>query len=314
MANWLKKSLVFGVLPLFCVVFGLILLWLVNVKIWEDKITESLESEIIAIENTIYDKLDHTKNIMNSMILMIKERPYDKKHANEVLKIYKNNPYFIDDFSWTLFSWTNNRFKIIVDGKYGIMKKPYDLSNRDYVDATKENPGELILGTPVIGSTSYKWMIPGGVGARLKGKFLGTMTIGFEIEVLANLIQKSISNSDSSFVLLYEDGKPILRAESIRYSSYRNLDRDVNDSILTAVCDLSDTNYDQLISVNLARGEVKALLIHKSHKYPFILALKYDEAKIWAKLLESYISKVKIMVLFLMLLTSIVLAVRFAFV
>ena len=53
--------------------------------------------------------------------------------------------------------------EITVDALYGIMEEPYDLSSRDYLN-DRLAPERLQLGMPVYGSTSKRWMIPGGVG------------------------------------------------------------------------------------------------------------------------------------------------------
>lgn len=152
----------------------LIIWFFVNlVDIEKYRIQNALEIQGVSVESSLIDSIDHTFAIIKNMNSQIAKDPGNKKYINQILEKFKTSPDLSNAFSWTIFSWANSHHQIVVDAEYGIMKKPFDLSSRDYIPLTVERPQEFHLGSLVLGSTSKKWMIPGGVGVVDKdGKYL----------------------------------------------------------------------------------------------------------------------------------------------
>ncbi len=307
----ISKSITISIFLFLCL--SVIALFFYEIRSYKLRIKDVLEVEMARIEKDLDKKFDHTHEVINKMIVEIKKNPQDKKYINEVMKIYKTNPYLVDEFSWTVFSWTNSNNKIIVDTRYGISSDLRDLSMRDYMKFTQKEAGKFFLGQPVIGSPSQKWTIPGGVGAELNGKYLGTMTIGFEIEVLASLLQRNITNNYVTFKLLGSSKKPILCTQSIKYQIYKNSDLELEEIVRKNIDEMENKNAVEAFYINVFGEDAKAILLKKSDKYPFILIATYEHKMLEKKLLESYFNKVKIELLILMTLLSLFLSYRFVF-
>ena len=250
---------------------------------------------------------------MNSQII---KNPYDKQQIYEIIKISEIQYNLINTFPWTIFSWTNSQNEIIVDAVYGKMKKPFDLSSRDYIQFTKTTPNKFYLGTPVFGSTSKKWMIPGGVGVNYKGKYLGTMTIGFEIEILSKMLHEIIRNRKVTFTLVDFSNMPILYASSNSYGNCRDKICKINDKIIKIVNELkfSEEIKEKFVIEFLNKKQTKAILIKELDKYPYILLLEYDKNSLRKELVESYKTKVKIIIIFIIFLLSLILSYRLVFI
>lgn len=257
------------------------------------KIRSDLELESVRLERALADKIDHTFSIIKSINLQIEENPANKNHINEILKRYRSHPSLSDTFSWTLFSWSDENYQIIVDSKYGIMKEPFDLSIRDYVPMTEKEPGEFHLGAPVIGSTSKKWMIPGGVGViDLNGKYLGATTIGFEIETLAKSLHKTIRNFDVKFELFGKNEVGILYGDARSYGTYKTSDDDsYNQKIGKILNQINSLKSDNIFDISLLKNR-HAFLAKKISDYPYIIVLKYDDAAIVTNFWNIILSKI----------------------
>src|SRR5205823_845701 len=93
----------------------------------------------------------------------------------------------------------------------GVLTKPFDMSNRDYLDKTPQFPWTLQLSIPRFGGLSKQWIIPGGMGVTdKKGNFLGTITLGFTLDGLNRKIAQVLSPADIHYLVLTDDFTPIL--------------------------------------------------------------------------------------------------------
>ncbi len=268
-----KKKLVISVI--FLIAISCLIVWLyVNIiYIEEQKIKTAIEAEAIRVETALLNRISDTSSIAESMELQIIKNYKNKNYINQILQKFRTAPELNDIFSWTIFSWSDDKYNLIVDAKYGIMKEPIDLSSRDYMSLTKATPGKFYLGVPVIGSTSNEWMIPGGVGLTDKnGNYIGTISIGFEIESLMRSLNNSIKENYIKFQLVKESG---LSITEMRYaiSDLQNRSNAI-DSIKKEI-KLSEI-HNSLISVNLVKNR-HAYLIKKLDQLPYFLVFNCDD-------------------------------------
>jgi len=202
------SSVVFATAAILLIIVFVLITNLVQIK--RSQLQSSLMQGYAKVESALISRFDSTSTVIKKMGDEIAKDPDNKHHIKKVLERYKSDASLNQIFSWTIFSWADTRSQITVDGQYGIMKEPYDLSERDYIPLAIANPGKIFLGKPVFGSTSEKWMIPGGVSiADKNNKLLGTITIGFEIGNLAKIIQNEISNNPIQIELIYQSSTPV---------------------------------------------------------------------------------------------------------
>ena len=302
-----EKLVIFFTIALSTVAL-LIWFFLYLVKIEKYKIKTALETESTRIERALIDRVEHTFAIIDSINLQIALKPQDKSHINEILKKFKTSPELVDTFSWTIFSWANAQGFITVDAQYGILKQPFDLSVRDYIPLTKSEPNKFHLGNAVFGSTSKKWMIPGGVGAVDKnGQYLGATTIGFEIGALARALHKAIQDNNIGFELLTIQGEPILHADKHYFGPSQNKEMVENrlknfprDSLIKSMLEQINSTPENFISnVSLAKNS-HGYLVKKVNNFPYLLVLQYDGKAIKHSLWQAFISRsIEIFLLFL---------------
>lgn len=289
--NNVEQKTKFEISPIFLAMFFvsiLLLTWFAIrvVNSTKDKILSDMEIELARLERSFAEKADHTFYVVNSILSQIAQNPHDKNHINKVLAAYHDNPVLSGAFSWTVFSWSNEDYQIIVDSKYGIMNEPFDLSTRDYVPLTQSEPNQFHLGTPVIGSTSRKWMIPGGVGLNDKnGNYLGAITVGFEIPVMAQLLYRVLQNPDVNFVLFSKSGNPVLEGNFKSFGPIKFDDESsYNHDIEKIINKINTNNGKKIYSISLL-SDRHAFLAKKIDNYPYIFILNYDNEAIAKELL-----------------------------
>jgi HAMP domain-containing protein len=140
----------------------------------------------------------------------------------------QNNYKFINDLfvgyrvpeleliSWSAFTWVNKSHKMVISSNFGIIKNPPDLSTRDYIPLTIQNPENIFIGRPVIGAISGLPLIPMGYGVVDRNrKYLGTVTTGILIDGLKSQITDLITNRNISFALVTAKGEEVIKSDDL---------------------------------------------------------------------------------------------------
>jgi len=200
-----KANLVLFVIALLLIVISSLIIIDNFVEIRRNQLRNLLLKEKSEIESLLLERFNTAFFLIEKMGKEIVKNP-SKKNILEILQKYKPDVYSSNLSSWTIFSWSNDEFLLTVDAEYGIMVDPISLADRDYVQRSIQTPWERLLGRPVFGSTSRKWMIPGGIGiTNLEGVVIGTLTVGFEIEKLAKFVQDVVKDKNIDIEFLHDD-------------------------------------------------------------------------------------------------------------
>ncbi len=233
-----RSNVLFIAAAILIIITSVLIINLVQIK--KSQLQGSLMQEYARVESVLMERFNSTSIVIKKMGEEIAKDPANKNHIKKVLEKYRSDVSLNRIFSWTIFSWADAQSQITVDGHYGIMKEPYDLSKRDYIPLAIANPGKIFLGKPVYGSTSEKWMIPGGVAVTdANNNFLGTIAIGFEISNLAKIIQDEIVNDSINVELLHKDSTPVFDVTNSVVNIFSNekprlsySDRNLSDEII----------------------------------------------------------------------------------
>jgi signal transduction histidine kinase len=252
------------------VVLMLVLLVQNLIQIKKNQLQNSLAQDATAVENVLLEKFNATLFVIDKMGEEIAEKPEDKVYIKKVLEKYKADTSLKQIFSWTIFSWANPEGKLLVDSEYGIMKEHFDLSIRDYFAESLQKPQQFILGEPVHGSTSKRWMIPGGVSVVDENQnSLGEIVTGFEIEKLAKVVQEVIKNEDISVELVYKDQRRVF---------------DISKSAIEI--------FTKEKAKEVSSKEKQITLVRELKNYPYYLVLKYDNKAVSSILWEVIYSRI----------------------
>jgi two-component system, sensor histidine kinase ChiS len=286
----------------FFMLTGIMLLVVASLSLWfawrvyiiqTEKTIQRLENEAARIERVFSDTIDHTAFIMRMMLMQIKPNYEDPNYIDGIMSKYRTNPNVANVLSWTIFSWANEKHLITVDSVYGVMEKPYDLSNRDYIPLTQKEPDVIHLGKPVYGSTSKRWMIPAGIGITDNtNKYIGAITIGFDIANLTERIKDVNQSEGINFILVDKDydivldsidnGKDSKGIKHIPEGAFRNFLKKV---------DFSKEGYQYFTDVNIF-GIEDSYYFYKLKKYPYIFYLRHEKQLIKHDLWQALTSRI----------------------
>src|SRR5690606_20241991 len=107
------------------------------------------------------------------------------------------------DNLYSIFSWIGPTQHAMVSSNRGILEKPVDLSDRDYVKQVLTDPWHMTIGRPIEGRVSNHWVIPVAIGLTdYTGKFIGTLMISLDINVLTERLSKLIKRDGISFAIV----------------------------------------------------------------------------------------------------------------
>lgn len=173
--------------------------------------------------------------------------------------------------TWNAFSWIDNKGKITIDGTSGILTKPIDVSKRDYLRLTPNSYNKIIFGKPIYGALSQRYIIPAGIGTFSdKGRYIGTLVFGFDIEKIVHKVEKVIDNKNISFAF-FQEGDFVFGSENFD----RNFLRDVKDLIKEAALDDSITRK-RISKQSIFRERGINSYLQKIKGYPLEFVMFYD--------------------------------------
>ncbi len=107
--------------------------------------------------------------------------------------------------SWSMFSWSNKKQKLVVNTLDGIRKEPEDLMQRQYTWRARYNPWMLQITKTGRGMLSNTVIIPVAVGvSNSRDEFQGAIVSGINAKELLNRAE-GVMNSGNAFLLVNRD-------------------------------------------------------------------------------------------------------------
>ena len=180
-----------------------------NLHLYRTYIKERLEllpKEAIHIDYILNDSIIYMEHYAHLIGKRIAENGVaDLEYIASLLSVdFKTSHDPNKIFIHSLFDWVTPDKKMLVSSN-GVLAQPLDMSHREYLKRTVKFPWTLQLQDPAVGIPSGQWIIPGGMGITdKKGKFLGSVTLGFAIDRLAKKITAAIG-TDLRFIILTKD-------------------------------------------------------------------------------------------------------------
>lgn len=174
----------------------------------EHEKVRALTMQASQIERNLTEIFDYTNRVSVFMGKQIAEHGADDLkfiyHTFKTAVLGNNETKGL--FSWSLYDWVDSNNLQLVNSKVGVNSNPPNMSHRDYTKLSPKNPWTLQMSKAAIGNPSGKWVIPAGTGVTdSKGKYLGAIIVGFNIEELQKTLEKTSSGGKVSFLILDND-------------------------------------------------------------------------------------------------------------
>lgn len=278
----------FALIILICLFLGWFTYRAINST--KQQIINEMELELARIERNLFDNIDYTESLISSINANIGLDPRNKQHIFNILKNYRDYQKFNKTSSWTIFSWLDDKGQLIVDAKYGILAKPIDNTEKENTPKFKSEPDRLHIGSPMIGTTSQKLIIPLGMGSRdSAGKYLGATIVGFEIDSLARILYNVMKNPDINFKLLSDSGETLIDGN---FKDFSTSTKSENNAVSAQdLNNLQIKNLGKMEKVAVIMNP-QAVLIKRSENYPYIFVLEYNKNSIHRALYETVLNRI----------------------
>jgi signal transduction histidine kinase len=246
---------------------------------------EQLGSVSNRINYLLTDVFDETNRLMIYIGKQINSANYqDLNYILSLLhhtsgKEYKNQKLL----SWTLFDWVDPNNYQLINSLNGIAANPTNMSERDYTWKSPANPWTLQVSKPAIGTPSGTWVIPAGVGITGKNdSFLGTLSVGFNISQLREMLLEKIRDDDIEFIVVDDMQNVILRSQD-SHSAYDNSQQQKFAAQILFQPNSSSGHLDKKIYDN----KITFSFYQKMNKVPYTILLGFNHKTFIKKFILS---------------------------
>ena len=289
--GWAKPSISRDFALLTAAIIFLLLLisfWITYVTYAEHtrQVTNDLEKEAVRIEYRIDAEIERANYLLNAMgQQLVQGGTPDLVAIARMLKSFDNQGNI-----YSLFSWMSPEQKTVVSSNRGILDKPIDMSDRDYVSLALAEPWQMQIGRPIIGRLSERWVIPVGLGiSDNTGKVLGLIMVSLDINTLSEQLSQLVRREGISFAVVSKNFITLTQVSNDQDFVSHQFPAEKLLSI-----DLTKSSSGLLSTGNLFWGTGNYSYYRVSNEYPYVILLGYDASfsdenvrrLLWSRLLE----------------------------
>lgn len=253
-------------------VFVLVSVW-VTYETYEehsDRIVKLLENESVRIDRALIIEIENASYLVESVGRQIASFP--NKSPKAIAQLFAS--FSKEGQNKSLgFSWIDkDQHLIVASALGGIVDKPIDVSDRDYVKKAITQPWTIHIGRPVESRATGKWIIPIGMGLTgANGEMEGIAVTSLEIERLTQKISSVIKQPGISYAIT--NSALTLLTEVSDIQNFFNNYFDIAE--LSKLNFEKDPNGVYSLASLLNSKRIFSYYEHSS-EYPYIILVGYD--------------------------------------
>lgn len=251
-----------------------------------------IEKILFKSADQIKKSLDYDFDYIKYQLFYISEQisksNLDKKNTSKILKDFTStvNEKIDIAINWNNFSVIDRDNKLIIDAQNGEINYPIDLSGRDYLKRTAYLPNEIIIGEPVYGALSNRFIIPAAIGIFDDNqKYIATLVFGFDIEKITKRLEKILDNPDVSFAFFYN--KNFVFASS---NFAKNNIKNIEDKILAS--DSNDISGGMIIKQNIFNSSSANVFFQEFRKNSIDFVVYYSPKVYQSELIDVILKEI----------------------
>ena len=233
-----------------------------------EQVANEMEKESIRIEQALSDEMVNANYVLNALgKYIVLEPSRDPIKLAQILKSFDSN-----DYIYSILEWINPNHIVVASSNKGVLETVVDLSDRDYVQQSSVDPWKMVIGRPVEGRVSGKWIIPVSMGITdYTGKFIGIIMISLDISMLKDRINNLVKRDGLSFAILSKSLVPLAQVSEDKDFVSNNfpLQKLVN-------VNFSKNPSNMLSQANMFWNTGSYTYYRASTNYPYVVLLGYD--------------------------------------
>ncbi|MBN66418.1 MAG: hypothetical protein CMM94_02480 [Rickettsiales bacterium] len=263
----------------FALLSAFILFILVLVSVWvvyetyqdhTKTVLKQLENESIRIDRALIVEIENASYLLESIGRQISNQGTDNlEQINELFTSFDKQEYPKN----SIFSWISSDQRLVLSSNKGMIEKPVDVSDRDYLKKALADPWSVQIGRPILGRVSEEWVIPLAMGlADDQGNYLGAVLISLDINTLTREISKVIKQNGISYAITNTSFTLLTQVSDSQNFFTRNFD--VKE---LAALDFNETPSGIYSTASLFGEDNIYSYYEMSSRYPYVILIGYDQ-------------------------------------
>lgn len=202
------------------------------------RISTQLEEEALRIDKALNLEISRASYVLESVGRQVIQRGVeDKTQIAQMLRAFdSNNEYY------SVFLWVDDDLQAVTSSRQGVLDVPVDLSDRVYIQQSKQFPFHIQIGKPTQGRISETLVIPLAMGLTdHTGRYIGSVTLSIDLQNLTENVQEYLHNNDVGFTILSDSlsilannrqGEKILESKSLMKQVDQRILQNYENSLL----------------------------------------------------------------------------------
>lgn len=261
----------------FAILTGVILFVLVLLSMWiiwsthaeqSHSIITQLEKEADRVDRTLEREVYNASYFLDAIAAQIKEldRP-DKRSIAKILQSYRSHSRV-----YAIWAWTDESKSVVVSSNYGVLDDPVDISDRDYIQKSEADPWRFVIGAPIEGRVSNRWVLPVSLGITDEtGRYIGSVTASLDIQELTTEISDLVKRPGISFAILNSSMLKLTEVSETKDFIATYFPEETLESLKFQENSSGVISYADLLSKRSIYSYYKV-----SSSFPYILLMGYD--------------------------------------
>lgn len=280
------------------IALGVVSLW-VSLDTYEthsESIVADMDTEANRIDRSLISQIENASYVLESLARQVSQQgPENLSMTSSLLRSFTNQSRPED-----VFAWVDGAQQIAITSHRGILSKPVDVSDRDYIKKALAEPWKVQIGRPVQGRVTDTWVLPICLGMTdYKGNHVGAVLAILDITALTRTLEKEIHKKAISFAILSRTLTPLTQT---RQDDFFNSHYQIGEKLNTIDFDVKPKGV--LTRSGLFNRHDVFSYYTVSSKYPYVILIGYDEMKSFADINKLLLAKiVQILAVALFLLT-----------
>lgn len=262
---------------------------------YERDVLKQMESEALRLDRGLIVEIENASYILESVGRQIQATSDKSENVAQLFFSFAKT----EGPKRSIFSWVDKDQMITVSNNIGVLDKPIDVSDRDYVKKSIAEPWKVHIGRPIEGRLSHTWILPLSLGLTdNNGTYIGSVIVALDTESLGNDISRSMKDSGIRFAITNLSLTLLTQSAAAEKFFSENFD----------VTQLAKIDFDKSTSGQYSRptlfnhSQIYAYY-ERSSQYPYIIFLGLESgqsAKDLRKLLLPRLFQLLVIAVFLL--------------
>ncbi len=289
-----KLSLKTLVILLVLIIILTTIIYLIRICVSERKnIMQKILMEANLLQVAAEDYFSYSKYFLNLIKYRIEHDPYNLFYINKI---------FIDYFSlknlnsgWEKYSWVNNNYYEVVTSVAGTKSVP------QYMDFIKEIVKNINTSDPISDNIDFyikkssdkikkSLKLIDSIIDKKTNKYIGSVVLSYNLDIIANLIEKRKGNPYTSFLIIDYNRNVLLKSQmSINGIVDQNNYFNKKFNRVLEKLNFNQDHFSNIFFLDMISG--MNYIIHGVKGSPFFIIVNIDNISIKNKILENVIKK-----------------------